>query len=188
MRPSIAYNFFGTLANARIPAEIEAEFAGLRQQGEAGYREYDAKMAYMIKSSQIGIFPLKGSSDALDRSLQAGYSNSIYSHASSLRLNLVVQALGWGRLISSLFGTLDHSEIYDKTVPESYRNLAKLAREDSLELRHYVTHKPEEAKVASHSLQVFLIDESNQPGGTENKRIEIIRGIEDLTLKLLPLP
>ena len=104
----------------------------------------------------IGI-PLNGSEVTLDKALQARNSNILYSDVSEEKLKMILERLGWNKLIQHNFGTPDYPQILDRTCPLSYVRLVRLANDQGFNLRHFVTHEFDEARAAAEVMYVSLI-------------------------------
>lgn len=155
--PSIVYNVVDTLVKFDIPPEYQRLFFTLKQQGEAGYREYDAKVKDLMSKGWVQITPIGSAEELLHLTHEHHYKNSVYSASSEERLRMIFQILGWNELIDSMYGTLGRPEIFDKERPASYENLKRIMHGEGLDPKFYVTTKPAEAEAARHTLEVVLI-------------------------------
>ena len=173
---AIVYNLVGALIHPyTIPPEFEKEFSRLRQKGKAGYREYDSRLIDLLLRGSVGIKPIDGAVEFLQRMHDNGLVNVVYSHSSEEHLRLTFETLGWNKLINAKYGTLDRPEIFDKEDPKSYGNLVRLMKKDGWNPDIYVTNKDREAIAASRTLCVFLIT-----GGDAERRIHYFWSIGDI--------
>ena len=134
-------------------------------------KKFKKAIAYDFEAliEQPNYFPIPGSDVLLDRALNAGYSNILYSNIPQEKLMDILRNIGLDSLIQHHFEKTANPDSID------FVRLVRRANTKRLDLTHYVTSDPEEAILAANVMNVSLLG--------CNRRMRVFQNLYELKFK-----